>query len=275
MPRRKDLQRTEIIKKAVRDLFVYDDRRGDVYYSPDMSYLHPTKAMKAVDVPVGKLRTYNTPRRIYSYRIVSVPLQHYDTDSYLKKNAGNMIMVRHIVWFLNTGVWPDGNVIHKDENPNNCRFDNLVHIRPEYMHVYQRMVNDLDPRRITEYLERRAQKRATSDQAMVVVVPVFNVSKQKYQGTSRSFHSAKDAYDALNQARYERLIWVRDNRLGGVDTTFYDNGLDLPKTKPLVPSDDAPYKVEQVIADEDGNHTPFVASLLIGAVKFIANRRRH
>lgn len=85
----------------------------------DRDFTEDFKERLNYDRATGKLYWKNGPRKgkesgwtdRYGYRLTRV--------------AGHLLRNHHIVWWMETGEWPEAEIDHKDNDPSNNQFNNL------------------------------------------------------------------------------------------------------------------------------------------------------
>lgn len=60
------------------------------------------------------------------------------------KALGKQVRVSSMVWYMETGQWPQSYLYHLDGNPNNCRASNLTRHNPAWKQADYRKVSKED-----------------------------------------------------------------------------------------------------------------------------------
>lgn len=86
--------------------------RRNVYYDPDVGYLYWTQGKPA---RAGK----------YIASHINQKAGCYKGDYPVLKMGGLLFKIHRIAWYLHYGMWPNGLLDHKNQNPHDNRIENL------------------------------------------------------------------------------------------------------------------------------------------------------
>jgi hypothetical protein len=88
----------------------------------DALSLEEVRSLLSYDPETGALNWIRPPRRGVSIG----PAGCINTDGYkVVGYKGHLYMAIHLIWFIQTGEWPEHGVDHKDRDPRNDRWSNL------------------------------------------------------------------------------------------------------------------------------------------------------
>lgn len=166
MPRVRTEERNQNLKRFCIENFRYDN--GDLYYR-EGSYLGTrpnSKRYMYTPIPISTQVMKTPTGSTYNYAVQSV---------YINGVRSN-IMRSRLVWLLVYGDWPKGNVLHIDGNQRNCYHKNLVEVNPRMMHIYTRLVNNLDKNKIASSISRK-RNMSKGKKGRCVSCPVVEFKK--------------------------------------------------------------------------------------------------
>jgi hypothetical protein len=93
-------------------------------------------------------------------RVLDKPAGTVNSKGYRSINIdGVTYSYQRLAWYFMTDEWPAMNVGFKDNNPSNCRWDNLILVsNKERLHNYRTKNEELNP---TPVVQTRVVKKAT------------------------------------------------------------------------------------------------------------------
>jgi hypothetical protein len=216
MPRLRNKEDNERLKQFCLAHYYYDGT-GSLFYNKNTPYSVSAIGKKYFDHPLPLTSQVMTTPTGATYEYLTVDF---------KLNGKQYKMLRsRLIWLLVYGDWPTGNILHVDGNSKNCYHGNLVEVSPRIMHIYTRLVGDLDKNKIASKVAYKREVTKGTRYTYSVSCPVVT---ETTEGRAYDFKKIR-----LNKSIPSKVFVdkVYDGHMDYIVCTMYDklNGINLER----------------------------------------------
>jgi len=217
MPRLRNKESNESLKKFCLAHYYYDGN-GGLYYNKDTPYAVSSIGKKYFDKPLPLTsQVMTTPTgATYEYLTCDVKIN----------GKQHKLLRSRVIWLLVHGDWPTGNVLHVDGNSRNCYHGNLVEVSPRIMHVYTRLVCDLDKNKIASRVaSKREITRGTRYTYGINCPVVTNKDGERQYDFKRIMipksANSKEIVERVYDGHMDYIVYTMYDKLNGINLERY------------------------------------------------------
>lgn len=215
MPRLRNTEDNESLKRYCLAHFYYDMDKGYLHYNKNTPYSIPNRSKKYIDKPL--------PLRSQVMYTAAGGTYEYITHDITIGTKKLKILRSRLIWLLVHGEWPTGNIIHKDGNTRNCDHRNLIEVSPRVMHVYTRYVRNLDKNILSSHIAKVKEKKTSHTNEIYITELSFEDGRLCVAKKRKSIKNM-DHYEAVNylyDSYMNYITHVIDSKLMGVNLRPY------------------------------------------------------